>query len=236
MSGEDDLDDLVRRTDPDRWLASRFVADPAARADLIALYAFNHELARAAEVASQPLIGEMRLAWWREALEEVVEGRPVRRHPVAQAMAEAIPRRALPREALEALVDARLRDLDPWPLGPDEAMPYVDATAGRLMALAARILSPGADPHDLAEAARAWGLSGLARLGGRLPADWTPAEARGRVEAALARARGALKRLPVAAFPAVAYAALAGPYVRGRSVGGLEARARLVWASLSGRI
>ena len=80
---EDDLDAQIRRVDPDRWLASRFVADRALRADLIALYAFNHELARAAEVASQPLVGEMRLAWWREALEEMFEGRPLRKHPAA---------------------------------------------------------------------------------------------------------------------------------------------------------
>ena len=67
MSDEDgDLDALVRRVDPDRWLASRYIADVDARADVIALYALNYELSRAAEVASQPLIGEMRLAWWRE--------------------------------------------------------------------------------------------------------------------------------------------------------------------------
>ena len=42
----------------------------AAREDLVALYAFNYELSRAAEATSQPLIGEMRLAWWSEALDE----------------------------------------------------------------------------------------------------------------------------------------------------------------------
>jgi len=44
MSDEDnDLDALVRRVDPDRWLASRFIADAARRADVMALYAFDQD-------------------------------------------------------------------------------------------------------------------------------------------------------------------------------------------------
>ena len=96
---DDDLDSLIRRVDPDRWLTSRFIADPAARADVVALYAFDHELARARRVASMPLMGEIRLTWWREALDEVFEGRAVRRHPTAQALAAAVTRRRLPRRS-----------------------------------------------------------------------------------------------------------------------------------------
>ena len=235
MSQDNDLDAIVARADPDRWLASRFVADGEARADLIALYAFNNEIARAPAVASQPLIGEMRLAWWREALEEMSEGRPVRRHPVAQALAEAVRRRGLPREGLDALVDARLRDLDPGPLNPDEAEAYVDATAGRLMALAARVLSPQADPRAVIHAARAWGLAGLWRLGGRLPASWTAGEVRERVDGALRRSRAELSGLPVAAFPAAAYATLSRAYVRGRGPSELGRRARITLAVALGR-
>ena len=40
----EDLDGQVRRLDPERWLSSRFVADPQARADVVAIYAFDHEL------------------------------------------------------------------------------------------------------------------------------------------------------------------------------------------------
>ncbi|MGH8335359.1 MAG: phytoene/squalene synthase family protein, partial [Gammaproteobacteria bacterium] len=54
----DDLDALVKRLDPDRWLASRFIGDSAVRADVIALYAFNLELARIAETVREPLMGE----------------------------------------------------------------------------------------------------------------------------------------------------------------------------------
>jgi phytoene synthase len=235
MTDAEDLDGLVRRVDPDRWLASRFVADRARRAALIALYGFSHELARAPEAASQPLIAEMRLTWWREAVVEIFEGRPVRAHPTAQGLAAAVRSTGLPREPLEALAEARLRDLEGWPLGAEEATAYVDATAGRLMALAVRALDPEADPHAVRGAARAWGLAGLWRLG-RLPADWTAADVRGRVEEALAAARRELAGLPVAAFPAVAYAALSRPYARGLAPSEFGKRARLTLAVARGRI
>jgi phytoene synthase len=232
---EGDLDALIRRVDPDRWLASRFVSDAEARGDIVALYALNYELSRAAEVASQPLIGEMRLAWWREALDEIFEDRPVRRHPVALALAEAVRRRRLDRADLEALVDGRLRELEPWPLGEDEVFDYLDATAGCLMTLAAKALAPETRV-DLRPAARAWGLAGLTRLGGRLPPGWDEGVIQAGVADALHAADAALRELPVAAFPAVAYAALARPYAAGRAPSELAKRLRLTWAVARGRI
>jgi len=232
---EGDLDALIRRVDQDRWLASRFVSDAEARADVVALYALNYELSRAAEVASQPLIGEMRLAWWREALEEIFEGRPVRRHPVALALAGVVRRRGLDRAELEALVDGRLRELEPWPLGEGEVSDYLDATAGCLMTLATKALAPETR-GDLRPAARAWGLAGLTRLGGRLPPGWDEGAIQARVAEALRAADAVLRGLPVAAFPAVAYAALAKPYAAGRALSELGKRLRLTWAVARGRL
>jgi hypothetical protein len=111
-SSSEDFDALVRRTDPDRWLAMRFVADPVSRADLATLYAFDHELARASAVTSTPLLAEIRLTWWIEMLDEAYGGHPVRRHPVAQALGEMIARRVLPRSAIEPMIEVRLAALD----------------------------------------------------------------------------------------------------------------------------
>src|ERR1700747_1184920 len=96
-SDPEDLDALVQRVDPDRWLSSRFIGDPGERADAVALDAYDHELARAPKAASNSLLGEIRLTWWREVLDEIYEGRAVRRHPTAQALAGVVDRRNLPR-------------------------------------------------------------------------------------------------------------------------------------------
>lgn len=232
----EDLDAQIKSADPDRWLASRLIADEGKRADVLALYALNLELSRAAQVASQPLVGEMRLAWWGEAVEEIYDGRKVRAHPTAQALERAVKGHGLPREWLELMVDARLRDLDAAPMTAQEVGPYIDDTAGALMALAARVLSPEAQREQVQGAGRVWALAGLARLGGRLPRDWAREEIARHVMVARQAARADLQSLPVDAFPAVAYATLAPAYAAGRSPGELARRAAITWAALRGTI
>jgi len=237
MADTETLDDLVRRVDPDRWLASRFIADPAARADVIALYAFNYELARVAGGVSNALMGEIRLTWWREAMEEIAAGKPPRKHPNVEAIAAS----GIDPLALAAMAEARFADLDDAPPADEgRALAYVDATAGALAVLAARRLDPSADPHAVKGAARAYGLAGLWRLKlsgrSRLPEDWTEADLARRVADQLKAARRELKGLPVAAFPAIATAALAGVYARGRDPGELEKKARLTWSVATGLI
>jgi len=239
MEGEHDLDALVRRVDPDRWLATRFIADPVKRADVVALYAFNHELARAAEVTSQPLLGEIRLTWWREALAEIYRGRTVRRHPAVEALALAAERQAWPEAELEALIDARSDALDAGPpLDSERFLGALDAGAGALMLLAARTLDRPVPLDAVRGAGRAWGAAGLSRLqaaGGprRLPPGFDVGLA---VREALREARLEARLLPVAAFPAVAYATLARAYAAGRNPGPLQKQARLLWAVTRGRL
>ena len=236
-----DLDAVVRRADPDRWLASRFVADRSVRADVIALYAFNDELARIAPAVSSPLLSEIRLAWWREALDEIAEGRPVRRHPVTEALARAAGRRRISPDLLYGMVEARAADLDAEAFTDAVSLyRYLDATAGAVMALAAQVMGDR-DPAVTA-AGRAWGVAGLARshwLAGapnRLPPDWTAADVSAAADSFLLSSRSESKALPVKAFPAVAYATLARPYARRRELTDLGKRARLVWATVRGRL
>ncbi len=248
----DDLDSAIRRDDPDRWLATRFVGDPGRRAELVALYAFNDAVARVAGQVSNALLGDIRLAWWREGLEALTAGGPVRPHPVLQALVPTARDGRLDGAALARLIEARGADLEPAPFADEAALvAYVDGTAGAVMAAAARLLDPAADPASVVSAARAWGWTGLWRAGPALAAQnrrWTPlawgeadeaeiaAHVRHRVEEALAAARKALKSLPVAAFPAVAYATFARAYVQGRQPGELEKRARLLAAVARGRV
>ena len=226
---------IVRRADPDRWLASRFIADPLARADVIALYALNIELARIAEAVREPLMGEIRLTWWREAIEDLFAGAQPRRHPVVEALALAIRRGGVTAAPFETMIDARFADLSAEPFADLDAIEaYLDGTAGTLMALAAGLLGAGPSPA-IAPAARAWGLAGLARLR-RLPDTLEGQILRQRVDQRLAEARAALRGLSVTAFPAIAYACLARPYAAGGALSELEKRVRLTLAVLRGRI
>jgi phytoene synthase len=232
------LDDTVRRADPDRWLSTRFIADEQARADVVALYALNHELARVAASVREPLMGEIRLTWWREAFEEVAAGKPPRKHPVVEAVSAG----GFPLAALEDLAQSRMADLDAEPFAEDEAVwSYLDATAGALMLLTARRLDPSALFEEVRGAARAFGLAGLwrAKQAGarsRLPLAWEQGDIRARVRAELTAASAELRTLAIPAFPAVVYATLGRPYAAGRNPGDLRKRLRLTLAVMRGRI
>lgn len=219
---DDDLDELIRRVDPDRWLSSRFIADPVLRADVVAVYAYDHELGRAPRVASNPLLGEIRLTWWREMLDEAYEGRAVRRHPTAQALAAVIARHHLPRGPLEAMIDARYRELDAAPMTADEALEWARDTAGRAAELVAMILTPGRDAGPARAGGTAWAL---ARRGAEDPKLVQLAEE------TLEGAQKAVRKLEPAAFPAVAHAAL----VR-RSRGPMRDRLTITLAVARGRL
>ncbi len=235
----EDLEDAVRRSDPDRWLASRFIGDAGGRADVMALYAFDHVLARVPHQVSEPLMGEIRLTWWSEALDEIYGSGPVRAHPAALALGDAVRRRGLARAPLDALVEARFGDLDPQPfIDAEAAVIYADQTAGALLQAAVQALGGPANFRAAMLAGRAYGLALQAHrraIGGktRLPERL---DVRPLVEDALRQARPGLKTLPLEAFPAVAYAALARRYASGGRPTALEKQARLVIAVARGGV
>jgi len=123
--------ELVRRGDPDRWATARLAGPLADR--LMALYAFNLEVARIPSVVSEPMLGEIRLQWWRDAVGEIFEGEAPRRHEVVGPLAETIREAELPRELFEALLDARSYDIYGPAIG-DRALfdAWIDGTAAGL--------------------------------------------------------------------------------------------------------
>ncbi len=215
MPADGDLDDTVRRVDPERWLASRFIGDATARADVVVLYAYEHELDRAGRVTSNALLAEIRLTWWREVLDEIFSGGAVRRHPVARALSATVHSRSLWREPLEAMIDSRIA-------GSVDAERWAAGTSGSLALLAARTLDREADAAAAVAAGRAWGLH-LLRRQGRTDVDPT---------GPFTEAAQLAHRISPAAFPAIAHVTLA----RVTNPSALEAQARLVWSVLRGRI
>lgn len=158
----------VRAGDPDRYAATLF-APAHRRAGLFAIYAFALEVAKTRESVSEPMLGEIRLQWWRDALDGIARGE-VRRHPVAEALASAVRAHDLPVTNLHVLIDARAVDLtpDPAPLADEAALEdYAMATAGQVILQADRLVRGRAPAPETAEAARAagcaWAFTGLLR-------------------------------------------------------------------------
>ena len=152
----DSLIDFVRRHDPDRFLTA-LVAPPEKRGSLRALYAFNHELARAREAVSEPALAMIRLQWWRE----VVEGTD-KRHEVATPLTDAIRRRELAVDDLLALIDAREIEAEPTIPTLHDWRAYVRGAAGGLAVAAGRLLG-APEPEHLRPLGAAYGVAGLLR-------------------------------------------------------------------------
>lgn len=152
---------LARRFDRERWLAA-LLAPPAAQERLVALLAFNYEVAKTRESVSQPMLGQIRLQWWREGVESIYAGKP-RAHQVIEALAAARAARPLERASFERLIDARESDLEDAPFADLAALEgYAEATAGSLALLGLQTLGV-----EAAEAGRragaAWALLGVLR-------------------------------------------------------------------------
>lgn len=247
---------LVEAGDPDRALVTAG-APEAAQAKLWPLWAFNLEVARAPWASAVPLVAEMRVQFWADAVDRLAEGRVPVGHPVLAPLAEAVT--GGPVAPLAALVAARRRDVwreafaDAGTLGE-----YLDATAGGLMWQAARMLGAPqmAEPvvRDLGWGA---GLAAWLRAAPNLRARGYPpfpedspdaiaALARAGL-ARIARARAARAAVPAVAFPALATGwqaaailRLAAGDPRRVAQGRLQQsefarRGGLAWAALSGR-
>lgn len=150
---------LVQQGDKARFLTALF-APEAVQDDLLTLYAFNLEVAKTKETVSEPMLGQIRLQWWRETLAEIYAGQTPRKHEVVTPLADTIRRHALPEEAFLAIIDGRETDLEvPPPATEAGFAAYVEATGGQLGRLAGLIC--GADPDQAAAAARAYATLGL---------------------------------------------------------------------------
>jgi phytoene synthase len=153
---------LVRDHDRDRWLASLF-APADKRPHVHALYAFNIEIARIRDLVSDPMPGEIRMQWWRDALEDAARG-DVRAHPVADAFLDTIARCGLARADLAALIEARRLDLYDDPMPDIRALiAYCDATAGSVFSAAAQIVADEGAAEISHAGGIAYGITGLLR-------------------------------------------------------------------------
>ena len=253
---------LVRRHDPDRFLTALF-APPEHRDALLTLYAFDHELARAREVTSEPHLALIRLHWWRE----VVEGAR-RRHEVATPLAALLDSGRLEPQSLLPIIDAYEVESEPCIESLADWRAWLLAGAGGIAVAAGRLLGAG-DPEIFRPVGAALGTArvirwnhSLARRGRNLlPADLL-AEAGLSVHAAIAASESpgvasVLRRLasegqnflaqvPSGRTPRAVVAAALPAVLARRDLRrapsvhpgprGLADRVAVIWAGVTGRI
>jgi NADH dehydrogenase [ubiquinone] 1 alpha subcomplex assembly factor 6 len=156
---------LVRRHDRDRYQTALFA--PADRREaLFALYAFNYEIARVREIVTQPMLGQIRLQWWREIVDAAFAGVPPRPHEVALPLAAVIGAHALTRAHFDRLIDAREGDLADQPPATLAALEdYAEGTAATLLYLVLEVLGvPEPAAHESArDIGIGYALAGLLR-------------------------------------------------------------------------
>jgi len=160
----------ARAWERDRYLAA-LLGPRSARADLIAVAAFAGEIARIPAYVHEPMMGEIRLQWWRDAI-LAPAGDPPSGHPIADAVRAAMVRHGLPQHLFIGFIDAQAFGLDDEPLADDQMLAaQLAKTEGALFELALRVLGRSDDrARSLALAAgRAYGL---ARLLVEIPALW----------------------------------------------------------------
>lgn len=127
------------------------------RPALHALLALDARLGGLVTRTREPLLGQIRLAWWRERLSETPPGRP-QGDPLLDAIAAAWPGSPA---LLVALVDGWEELLGPAPL-PSESLARFAAGRGASLVALADLAGAGTRPAAIAAAGKRWALADFA--------------------------------------------------------------------------
>ncbi|MGA9657611.1 MAG: squalene/phytoene synthase family protein [Asticcacaulis sp.] len=230
----EESEDIRVRSDEVR-LSCVFIPDAESRAEVLTLFAFLETLRDIAERVSDALMGEIRLRWWYEAMDEIEAGGPVRYHPLTEALSALIRRHGFAVSDFHDLIEGQMPLLDKGPLSIKNALSVVDRGEGILIRLAARIVSahdrpPDMPPADMTAIARLIGMAQIKATRGLSDA--------GDTELAHLRREAvkSVRGLPASLMPLALPAVVAVDHWQGRTVGPLRLRARLFWAYVSGKI
>ena len=161
------LRERAREGEMDRYLAA-LRAPRGVRPDLVTLAAFAAEIARIPSIVREPMMGAVRLQWWRDTL--ALPDGEASGHPIANALRGTLRRHRLPPALLIGAIDAREADLaHDLPADAGSRRAWLAKREGAFFELAWRIL--GLPPSTVADeaAADAGHAYGLARALSRLP-------------------------------------------------------------------
>lgn len=127
-------------------------AKPALRPPIVALFALDATLAKLARQTREPIVAQMRLAWWRDRLGALART-PVPGQPVLTAVAGVVAEHGLDPADLIPLVDG-------WEALVADELPAYASGRARLFAVAGALI--GATGPWLAEAGEGWALADIA--------------------------------------------------------------------------
>lgn len=215
---------------PERMLAISYAR--GGRAGLAALFALDDALARLLRTTREPALGQMRLAWWREALERL-DHAPPPTEPVLQALAEEVLPRGVSGLALVPIVHGWEVLIEDEHLTADSLRRFGEGR-GTLFVSAGTVV--GASPTDPLQAAgQGWALADLAR---HLQHPGEAAEARKQASRLFEKATGARWSRGGRSLGALAHLAridLALPQDAPVPTGSPSRVGRMLWHRLTGR-
>lgn len=215
--------------DPERRLALAY-APRDRRAALASLWALDERLGSIVAATREAMLGEIRLAWWRDALAGLDETAPAG-EPLLESLMGEVRAGRVQSTVLSAMPDGWLALLEPMPLSADALARFAEQRGAGLFRAAASLL--GAERIDAGAIGVVWALTDLARrMSDRATAQ--AALAMARQNAASLQCRGASK----SARPLVVLAALAREDCARaalQSQGSPSRLLRALWAGLSGR-
>ncbi len=151
--------DISSLTDPERALALSHAAAES-RAALAVLWALDERMGAIVAAARDPLIGSMRLVWWRDALEALDDqSAKVPAEPLLQALAASLLPAGVRGTDMAALETGWAALLEGETLTPDQIDSHGAGRGAPLFRLSARLL--GQEPADIDAAGAGWALADL---------------------------------------------------------------------------
>jgi phytoene synthase len=160
----------ARAFEHDRYLAA-LLAPVDRRPALLALAAFAGEVARIPSFVSEPMVGAIRLQWWRDAVAALATEPTPHGHPILEAVALAARKWALPLAPLLEIIDAHQDRLAEAPIADDAGLAHhLAQTEGAMTALGLAVLAGPAGLDAFGPLVASTGRAlGLARLIVELP-------------------------------------------------------------------
>lgn len=153
------LDDVMDATAIDRAMVSSGIPRDA-RAAWGALHELDAALGGIVRQTREPLIGQMRLTWWHQAL-TALDTAPPPAQPVLQALATEVLPRGLAGRQLAAMIDGWEVLLEPS-LDDTALMQFARDRGGRLFSASSVVLTGGDSGDIVSTAGAGWALADLA--------------------------------------------------------------------------